>query len=65
VAQQPRPAVRRPAEADGRAPPVISYLRSDLSPSRAWGSAPPLHRVDPRAEGPLGLFKAPTRAAPP
>jgi hypothetical protein len=38
------------AEADGRALPVISYLRSDPSPSLAQGRAPP--RVDPHAEGP-------------
>jgi hypothetical protein len=63
AAQQPRPAAHRPAEADGRAPPVIFYLHSYSSPSQAWGRAPPLHRVDQRAEGLLGLLKAPTRAA--
>jgi hypothetical protein len=57
---------RRLAEADGRAPPVISYLRSDPSPSPARGRAPPLHRLDPHTEGPSAYLnpRNPCRAAP-
>jgi hypothetical protein len=53
-------------EADGRTPPVISYLRSDPSPSLAWGHAPPLHRLNPHAEGPSAYLnpRNPCRAAP-
>jgi hypothetical protein len=60
-----RPALpRRPAEADGRAPPVISFLRPDPSLSLAQGraAAPAPWTCAPRA---CGLFKAPARAAPP